>query len=104
MAPLSPALLEPGSAVASTDGRSPSADRAEAVNGDAGDLVQPYELVSDHTFINGFQRVTFQIRGDHMILHMHIIKSLYPYSPKELVGEHAYDVGAFMARPFARVN
>jgi hypothetical protein len=73
-------------------------------NGETGDLVQPYELVNDHTYINGFQRVTFRIRGDRMILHMHIIQSLYPYSPKELAPEHAFDVGAFMARPFVRVN
>jgi hypothetical protein len=73
-------------------------------NGETGDLVQPYELVNDHTYINGFQRVTFRIRGNRMILHMHIIQSLYPYSPKELAPEHAFDVGAFMARPFVRVN
>jgi len=76
----------------------------ETINGKAGDLTIPYELVNNHTFIGGFQRVTFQIQGNRMIIHLHIIRSLYPYKSKQIPGEHATDVGLFESAPYERVS
>jgi len=64
---------------------------------------QTYELVSDHSFVVGFERVTFQIRGDHLILHPHIIRDLYPYPLNELKGEQAMDI-AVNPVPFVLVS
>jgi hypothetical protein len=75
----------------------------ETVSGEAGGSPQPYELVNDHTMVVGFQRVTFQIQGNQLILDLQIIKALYPYSPKELLGEQAFDLG-FTAVPFVQVG
>jgi hypothetical protein len=65
----------------------------------------PYELVNDHTYVSGFLTNTYHVEGNRLIItDTKIIAALYPYDPKIMPGEHAFDVGALMAAPFLRVS
>ena len=65
----------------------------------------PYQLVNDHTYVAGFLNNTYDVEGNRLIITgTKIIPALYPYDPKEMPGEHAFDVGALMAAPFVRVS
>jgi hypothetical protein len=45
------------------------------------------------------------VQGNRLIItSTKIISALYPYDPKIMPGEHAFDVGALMAAPFVRVS
>jgi hypothetical protein len=65
----------------------------------------PYQSVNDHTYVAGFLSNTYHLKGNRLIItSTKIIAALYPYDPKIMPGEHAFDVGALMAAPFVRVS
>jgi hypothetical protein len=65
----------------------------------------PYQSVNDHTYVAGFLSNTYHVKGNHLVITAtKIIAALYPYDPKIMPAEHAFDVGAFMAAPFVRVS
>lgn len=65
----------------------------------------PYQLVNDHTYVSGFLSNTYHVEGSRLIITAtKIIAALYPYDPKEMPGEHAFDVGALMAAPFVQLS
>ena len=65
----------------------------------------PYQLVNDHTYVAGFLNNTYHVKGNRLIITAtRIIAALYPYDPKIMAAEHAFDVGALMAAPFVRVS
>jgi hypothetical protein len=65
----------------------------------------PYHFVNDHTYVQGFLRNTYRVRGNRLIFDdTQIVPALYPYDLKELPGEHALDVGLLQSAPFERVG
>ncbi len=70
--------------------------------GPAGEQVR-YQIVSDHAFVEAYERFDFRIHGDRAFFVGHIIKALYPYSPGEMRGEEAVDI-AQNPIPYERVG
>jgi len=65
----------------------------------------PYQMVNDHTYVQGFLQNTFRVRGDSLIfVDTQIIAALYPYDPKIIPREQAFDVAVLETAPFERVS
>jgi hypothetical protein len=65
----------------------------------------PYHVVNDHTYVSGFLRNTYRVQGNRLIfVDTQIIKALYPYDPKIMPGEQAFDVTWLESAPFERVS
>ncbi len=82
-------------------------DGALSISGIIGktDSPTPYQIVNDHRYVQGFLQNSYRIQGNRLIFtDTKIIAALYPYDPKIMLREHAFDVGALMAAPFLRVS
>jgi hypothetical protein len=83
------------------------ADGALTVTGTDGGTGQPspYQIVNDHTYVQGFLRNTYRVQGSRLVIvDTEIIQALYPYDPKIIPRENAFDVGILRSAPFERVG
>jgi hypothetical protein len=65
----------------------------------------PYQIVNDHTYVQGFVRNTYRVQSSRLVIvDTEIIQALYPYDPKIIPGENAFDVGLLRSAPFERVG
>ena len=70
--------------------------------------IQPeahYYVVDDHTYVSGFLSNTYRVQGDRLVIvDTRIIRHLYPYNPKIIPRETAFDVAWLESAPFVAVH
>jgi hypothetical protein len=64
-----------------------------------------YYVVDDHTYVSGFLRNTYRVQGDRLVIvDTQIIRHLYPYNPKIIPRETAFNVAWLESAPFVAVH
>ena len=82
-------------------------DGAMATTGSDGGIYGPfpYQVVDPHTFVVEFHRDSYRVKGNILLFtDTQIIAALYPYDPKIIPREHAFDVALLETDSFQRVH